>query len=270
MLGGLAASVLSGPIGTEPLLWIVALLNMLAIVQLRVLGRTEAPLPNEPPTAGRSHWGGLKSFPELVARYPIIRYLACSIFLFIALYTIAEFLYLSIYAEAFPDERKLTSFLGLIRMLSDAAQVLLLVGLTRPLLDRLGVARMSVIYPITTLLSFVWLAGQFRLPAAIASNLNSGPLENALHQPVHHLTYNAIPHRFVGRVRAFCEGGIYALGLAFAGVLLWLGQRHLTLVQLTWIGVALCGFYVATKYVLSKQYVTSLISMLRDGVVHLV
>ena len=142
--------------------------------------------------------------------------------LVILLSAVSEFQFFSIYYQKFPDEQTLTRFLGWIAIASNALQLLVLFFFTQPLIERLGVGPMNLVYPMTTLASFAGLAIVPNLTSAIGAHLNKEPLELSINKPVHTLNYNAVPHRFVGRVRAIGDGLFSAIGLGLAGGLLLL------------------------------------------------
>lgn len=206
----------------------------------------------------------LKNFPHIVKRYPIIIYLASSAFLVIILATIAEFQFFNIYSTAFPNEQKLTAFMGQMRIINNLVQFLVLYFFTQPLVQRLGVGPMNLAYPLTTLLSFLGLAINFRLPAAIASHVNKEPLEFSINKPVYTLNYNAVPYRFVGRIRSLNEGLFSGIGLSFAGGLLWLCQSLLNSFQITLLGLVLSGLFLGVRYQLGQSYLQSLLTLLRS------
>ncbi|MDB9312013.1 hypothetical protein PN462_02790 [Spirulina sp. CS-785/01] len=265
LLGGGLASILAQPLTNEQMLLGLPLLYGITFLQLCYLERTITPIApgySEEKTKTQLSW---RNLPQLLKQYPVIFFLAGSTSLFILLYITSEFLYLRIYAEAFTDDRSLTRFLGLMRVVNNLLPLFVLYCVTRPLLKRFGVTRMNLVYPFTTLLSFVGLALQFNLVMGVLANLNNDGLDDSTNQPIHNLNFNAVPYRLVGQVRAIANGLFYALGLALAGILLGVVRQWLTPVEIALVGVVLSGLFLLVRYGMSKSYLASLLSLLRTG-----
>ncbi len=271
LAGGATASLLSTHFGPVTLMWLLPPFYALALAQLALLWRSQQPL--EEAEADEEEETGilesLKSFPLLLRRHPMIWLLALGALLSIFLRCVAEFQVFTIYEERFPDEQELTGFLGLVGAVLSVLEFLVLFFVTRPLIQKLGVSRMNMIYPATTLASFAGLAANFQLPAGIAANFNYETLGNTVGAPVTTLNYNAIPRRFLGRVRGITDGLCYPLGIALAGAMLWAGQDLLDEFQLTLAGLVLSGGFVALGYGVGRQYLRSLVEMLRSRSVNL-
>ncbi len=270
LIGGGMTSLLAKYFSTEDILLAVPVVCAIALAQLTYLDNSFQQF-NSFLGGGNKHkdtQGGflaeLKTFPNLVKRYPIIIYLATSAFLVIILATIAEFQFFSIYSTSFPNEQKLTTFMGQMRIINNLVQFLVLYFLTQPLVQRLGVGPMNLAYPLTTVLSFLGLGINFCLPAAIVSHVNKEPLEFSINKPIYTLNYNAVPYRFVGRIRALNEGLFSGMGLSFAGGLLWICQSLLNPRQITVLGLTLSGLFLGVRYQLGKTYLQSLLTLLRS------
>lgn len=271
LAGGSAASFLAEHFEPGMLIWLLPPFYLLALAQLALLRRSEQPL--EQAAADEEEESGilesLKSFPGLVRRHPMVWLLALSALLSVFLRCVAEFQVFTIYEQRFPDEQELTGFLGLVGASLSVLEFVVLFFVTRPLIQKLGVSRMNLIYPVTTLASFGGLAVSFRLPSGIAANFNYETLGNTVAGPVDTLNYNAIPRRFLGRVRGITDGLCYPLGVALAGALLWAGQEMLDDFQITLAGLALSGAFVALGYGVGRHYLSSLVEMLRSRSVNL-
>ncbi|NES82205.1 MAG: cyclic nucleotide-binding domain-containing protein [Moorea sp. SIO2B7] len=163
----------------------------------------------------------------------------------------------------------MTTFLGIMRIVNNLIPFIILYFVTRPLINQLGVIQMNLVYPLTAFASFVGLALNFNLSAAVCANLNSDGLDDSINQPIHNLNYNAVPHRLLGRVRMISNGLFYALGLATAGCVLWVSKMLLTPFEITLIGISLSGIFLIVRYLMGKSYLKSLLSMLRSGSVKL-
>lgn len=270
LLGGAAASLLVETFTPATLLWLVPPFYLLAMAQLALLGRAQRPpeaADTEEEQTGMLE--SLKSFPLLVRRHPIVWMLALSALLAPFLRCVAEFQVFSIYERRFPDEQELAGFLGLLSGTLSVLEFAVLLFFTRPLIQKLGVHRMNLIYPVTTLGSFAGLAVSSQLPAAIAANINYETLGNSIAAPVDTLNYNAVPRRFLGRVRGITDGLCYPLGIALAGALLWVGQTVLDSLEITLGALVLTVGLLALGHGVGRHYLTSLVEMLRSRSVNL-
>jgi HEAT repeat protein len=268
LLGGGLTMLLSHYIPTKNLLFCTPLLLALAFGQLLYLERTQRRLDSIETHKAAGILESLAVFPDLVERYPLVLFLALSSFLLVIIYISSEFLWFNIYGQNFNAEA-LTGFLGFMRILISLVQIVILYGVTRPLLGKLGVARMNALYPATTLLSFGGLLLNFNLFAAIGLHLNGDALYKAINLPVHQLNYNAIPPEFIGRVRTLSDGAVYSLGLTLAGMLLWIGHRYLDLVQITYLAASLTVVLLFIRLPMGKFYAQGLETAIRSDTIDL-
>ncbi|MEM9806149.1 MAG: cyclic nucleotide-binding domain-containing protein [Cyanobacteria bacterium P01_D01_bin.56] len=267
LMGGSLVSGLSRWVATQDLLWVLPGVIAIALIQLTYLDRTQRPLSPAPSdTIGILE--SLQSFPDLAKRYPLVIFLAASSFLLVIIYLSSEFLWFSIYAQQF-SQRTLTGFLGLMRVVVSLLQMAVLYGLTRPLLRWLGVARMNIVFPLTTLVAFAGLGINGQLPAAIGLQLNGDALYKAINLPVHQLNYNAIPPEFLGRIRALSDGFIYAVGLTCAGIFLLLCEQTLNLQQITWVVFGLVSVFLVVRIPMGRFYAAGLEDLIRTDAIDL-
>jgi hypothetical protein len=266
--GGLLVRGLLELITTRNLLLGLIALYGIAIAQVIYLERLELPANRSgSPADDTQIIPRLRSFPTLLKRYPILILFIVATFLSVLLWGISELQFFSIYSEAFPEQQDLAGLLGIINAISNAVELAVTYYITRPLIQTWGISRMNLLYPFTTGLSFLGLTFFNNLPAAIMVNLNYEALYSSLSQPVQNLNYNAIPHRFAGRVRIIIDGLFYPAFQALAGGLLWLAQFQLKLELLTisFTGLVLSGVYILVGYLTGKTYVRSMLSRLRSS-----
>ncbi len=268
LVGGGLTALLSHFLSTRSLLLGLPVIFGVAIAQLFVLENTQRQIE----TVGKKDNVGmieaLRTFPDLVKRYPLMLFLAASSFLLVIIYLSAEFLWFSIYADNFTEDA-LTGFLGLMRVSVSVIQVLVLYCFTRPLLHWVGVARMNVVYPLTTLFGLFGIVMQASLPAAIALHINGDGLYKSINIPVHQLNYNAVPREFLGRIRTLSDGFFYAVGLTTAGGLLWVCHHSLSLAQISWIAIGLTGILFGLRLPMGKYYAQGLEEMIRSDAINL-
>ena len=268
MLGGIMTMFLSHYLKTKDLLFCLPIIFAIAFVQLVYLENSHRPLETTQNNHKVSIIESLRSFPNIVKGFPLVLFLASSSFLLVIIYISSEFLWFNIYGQHFSEEA-LTSFLGLMRIVISVVQVIVLYALTRPLLSWFGVARMNPVYPLTTLASFAGLLINVSLATGIGLHINGDALYKAINLPVHQLNYNGVPAEFRGRIRTLNDGVIYSLGLIMAGVILWFCHFHLSLIQITYIGIALTLLLLFLRLPMGKFYAQGLDDMIRSNTINL-
>lgn len=206
----------------------------------------------------------LKTLPRRLQQYPMVGLLIVGTLLQVVLSTLAEFQYLTIYAVSFPSEQALIQFLSSVTVAFSLLEIIILYCVTRPLIQRLGIPRMNLIYPITTLLSFTGLAFNSGLSGAVALAFNTTTLDTSIEEPVYTLNYNALPHTVIGEVRSLVDGLFYSVGIALAGGSLWLLQDRLSPRQLTGIALGLGALYLLLHYLQARSYVHSMQKLLQN------
>jgi HEAT repeat protein len=198
-------------------------------------------------------------------RAPLGRWLVASTMgMFLAL-IVSQYLYLSLFAEAFPSVEALAGFLGIYLALTNAAEVWITLSVMPRLIRRLGVVSANLIHPTLTLLSFGALAIEPGLAAAVAARATREMLENSMAAPLRTLVYNALPLRFRDRIRAFLEGIVGPLGMALAGALLLIAAPRLDAYALAWIGGATALLYLLANWRVRRAYLDTMIRRLREG-----
>jgi MFS family permease len=213
--------------------------------------------------------GSLAKLPALMRSYPIIPLLAAAIFLNNLLQGVAEYNAFDIYLQAWPDERAMASFLGIMVAIQSLATFLFSLWFTPWLIRRFGVAGANLIYPLLLMSIFVWLLFDQSLPAAIYTFAIIDPVSNSIDLPLFLLNYNAIPHRQIARVRLLNDGIVYSLSLAMVGLLLLFMQSEEDKALLNFFALLLALLYVVTAVWIGRYYLRGIKQQLRSGMVDL-
>ncbi|MCA0199738.1 MAG: MFS transporter [Proteobacteria bacterium] len=268
-LGGLFGGALAG-LGAEGFSPATLLFGMPALLAATlgafiVLRRRTKPLGEPGPQEDESLRESFAAFAPLVARYPIVALISAGVFLNIVVQSVIEYQVFVIYAERFPDEQDLTSFLGILNGALNVLNILTSTLITGPLLNRLGVARMNIVYPVMAVSAFGALGASFTLPSAVYGHVVYDPWAHSVDAPIFVSNYNAMPHRFVGKVRIFNDGLVYPFAMAVTGGALWLVQDHVAQGMVTWVGFGLALAFLACGVAIRYAYPKALRDMLRAG-----
>ena len=265
MLGSLLVGLLTQFAEPRRLFLVLPVIVGATLAHLIWLSRREQPLDEIESNAEEGMLESLKVLPKMAKRYPIVTLMALAVFINIIGQCVIEFEAFSIYTKSFPDEGKLAGFLSTMNAVVEVIGVLFVFFVSEPLIPKLGVARMLLIPPAINLVSFLVVSTTSSLPAGVLAHLNYSPLEYSLNIPIFALAYNAVPYRFVGRVRVINDGVLYPLGMAAAGVLLLLMEHVLSLRQIGMLGVVATSLYLTAQSGVGRQYLKSLVAMLRSG-----
>ncbi|MBL1176705.1 HEAT repeat domain-containing protein [Pantanalinema sp. GBBB05] len=266
LVGGVLVRLLTEHMPTQNLLLGLPMLYGVMIAVLGLIRRSDTAIATYHTKDPDLQWvSSLRTFPKLLSRYPIIVLLATSTALSVQLWGMSELQFFTIYSQEFAEQEDLTGFLGLLSAVFGAMELAVTYFVTRPLIREWGISRMNLVYPFTTLISFLGLTFNFRLPTAIVVNLNYETLYSSIAQPVQNLNYTAIPHRFAGRVRVIIDGLLYPTCQAATGGLLLAQQTFFSPFEMAVSGVILSFAFLFVGYLTSKTYLRSMLARLRSG-----
>jgi HEAT repeat protein/ATP/ADP translocase len=266
MVGGAAAAGLTFLAGPEWLIvgWVVLLAAAAALV-LSQRGRLRRWIPLEAMEADDTSVEGMRGADRYLRRSSLGRWLVASaVGMVVALY-VAQYAYLAIFAEAFPDAAELAFFFGVYLAVANLIEMGVETGVSRWLIPRFGVPTANLLHPVVTLVSFLGLAASQSVPMAVLARTNRELLENALANPVRNLTYNALPHRYRGRVRAFLEGIVLNGGMATAGVFLVVVAPRVSVAALCVLGAFASLLYLLANLRVRQEYVRTLVDEIGSG-----
>ncbi len=290
-LGGLAGGVslrwLSRTLTTQEIfLGLVAVYALIGVLLLRLKflgGALEAggPILFSRPAPGtlsrlvsgkpspEGPFGGWANLRMLARRYPMTSLLAASGLLMTVVTGIFQVQVFAIFAREFPAEGELTAFLGMLNAGLKVLELFVAYTLTRPLIRRLGVGLANLFYPLTSLAAFLVLALSQTLGAALVAAFNYRTLANSLAGPVFNLDFNAVPQRWIGRLRVFLSGVVTPSGLVLSGLLLLFAQSRISPAAVSGVGAVLAAVLLALGVTIGRAYFRSLLAMLRARTVNL-
>jgi len=269
LTGGGLVGVLTTVADIQSLLFVSPLLVAAAAMLVLWVTRRQTPLDEASSAPEVGLLESLRDLPVMAKRYHIVGLMALAVFLNISLQCVMEYQAFSIYAKYYPDENALASFLGIVYAGMGLFGVALVFFVTNPLIPRLGVAQMNLVVPSVNVTTLSMLALSSSLPLGVLAHVNYSPLERNVGTPVFALTYNAVPHRFIGRVRMAIDGVMYPLALAISGLLLKLTENLLSLQEIALVGAGVALLFLLVQWGVGKQYVRGLTQLMSDGAVNL-
>ena len=227
LCGGLALAGLSVlmPMKDVLLLWLMLCAASVALIVWRHKRYGHSPFTH-PPRRGS---GALRAAAEQLAQglrfarqSDLLRYSSYAVlFMVIAVFTLS-YSVMAVYAANFRSAAELGVVFGLTTFVGGAVTLLAQIFFSGKLLQRFGVRRMNLVFPLTTLASFAALLLSFTLPSALIAAFNHSVIMPAIRNPSRNLLFQALPDYMQGRARALSLVIVLPLGILAAGVLLQL------------------------------------------------
>ncbi|MEE8581229.1 MAG: cyclic nucleotide-binding domain-containing protein [Myxococcota bacterium] len=266
VLGGIAAILLGRLLGPESLVAAWGAMLLASALWLRLAHhrlRRWGPLELE--ELDESSVEGLRGAGRYLRRSRLARWLVISIVGMVFSLSLIHYLSSSVFVATFPSAIELAAFLGLYLSISNALEIAIELRLTPWLIQRFGVARANLVHPTLTLLSFVTLFADPRLFAALLARANREMIENAVSGEIRNLSYNALPFRFRGNMRALLEGMVFYAAMSGAGILILLMEAPVDFRLLCAAGIGTSLLYLFANGRVRTEYLHSLVAELRYG-----
>jgi hypothetical protein len=171
-----------------------------------------------------------------------------------------------IYASHFPTEETLGRFFGLLTIATGTLALVIQLFVTSRLLERFGVKKINLVYPVTTITAYIGLLISFALPAAIMASVNKDALMPAVRNPTRSLFFNVLPDYMQGRARALSLVLVMPAALAIAGGLLIAMQKVDAPEIFLSAGLFATICYLLSNILMNGAYVAALMDTLRERV----
>lgn len=265
ILAGFVATAFCQVLPGEDLLLLTAGFFALCVFQYRRIERMQtdvaAGVDDDEPEPGLIE--ALRSSFGVVRTFPIIGAISGGVLLMAALFCLQDYLAMTTYEAAFPDADALSSFMAMVYAGHQAAELIILAGFGRLILERAGPVLRNLIFPLTTCTGLVTLFGYRDLASAVFVHANVIALSNAVFEPVKTLNFAALPYRVLAQVRMLVDGVLYPLGIALSALgLLWLqSQGGVSLTLLVSMGTS--AVFVGVAAATGTMFLPNLLRSLR-------
>ena len=196
----------------------------------------------------------------------LIRISAFSMFLVVFLYCVQEYLVGKIFVNYYSDEQELAKFFGWFSSILSLSVLVIQLFFSSRMLRFFGISNMNLIYPISTFLSFGFMAVSANYFSAVLGRINLQGMLPSIRNPIASLFNQALPIFMQGRVGALMTGAILPLGLLAAALFLSLIPKDVSLEFISTIGVLLSLFLCFVKYKKNSAYSDSLIELIGNSV----
>lgn len=265
MTGGFMAGLLSHVVSPAWLLFGMPLMLLGSLAHFSWVTRRWPPAGEWAAVSEGSILDGLRGMGRILRSVTLAALLAAAVFLNIVTQCVSEYMVFSIYTDNFPGEQEMANFFGMMSGVLNLAAILIGFGITGPLMSRLGVARMNLLFPASLGLSFVAMVLNPVLGVAVIAHIVYDGFSNNVDAPVMAVNYNAIPARQQGQVRVFNDSLIYPVALAVSGLLIWVADQSAGFTGVGVLGLATSAAFIAVGWHLGRGYLKGLVGILRDG-----
>ena len=266
VLGGLLLVLVAKTWPTEVsvLLWVGVIVCSMACVALYHRGTPRRPRP--PVMRKRKPFADAREGLRFARHSPLLQLTGVSVFLLIILVSIQDYIASTIISNHYTNEQDLAAFFGWFFAITNATVLLLQLALTNHLVHRFGLKLVNLIFPSSTVFSFVLLSLSASFYPALFGRFNYMGMLPAFRTPVFNLFYTALPRYIQGRARAMAVGLILPLGLGCSGLMLLWVPKELVGAPLAvfGIGLALAYLYIETRK--NKVYSKTLLGLIQHQV----
>lgn len=269
LVGGVLLAATAPWLGVQNLLLVWSALLLLGVAQAAWWHRRRGPSAYfRAPRRGRRRLREALTQVNQGLRFtrdvPLLRYASLAMFSMVVMFYVLCYGVNRVYATSFDDERTLTAFFGILAAVNGFLALALQLLVTNRLIDRYGVRRINLVFPVTSLASFGTLLASFSLPAALVASVNKDVVMTAFRNPVHSMFFNVLPPYIQGRARAMSVVLVMPLALLVCGAILWLAQRVPGNLWFLAPGAVASLMFLHFSRRTNRAYVAALIANLRE------
>lgn len=194
----------------------------------------------------------------------LLRNTAFSTFFMVVAFYVLVFNVNRVYTVHFPNEESLTAFFGLLAAVTGGLALMLQLLVTNRVIERFGIQTTGLVYPTTSLGSYLAMAIDLNLASALLASFTKDTVMPAFRKPVSPLFFNALPGNMQGRARAMTVMLVMPLALLACGATLWLMQRVQGPFWLVLPGLLAAVLHLHFTRRKNRAYVAALITHLRE------
>lgn len=189
-----------------------------------------------------------------------------ALFFLVVSYYIASYAVNRIYTETFRTEESLSIFFGMLTAVTAGAALMIQLFVTGRLLQRFGIKKVNLIFPVTSVLSYLLLVFSFTLPAALAASFNKDSLMTAIRNPVRNLLFSALPDNLQGRGRSLLMALVLPVAVVTTGGFLHSVRAVENTVAFLFTGLIASAIYVFFSIRINRAYVRTILDTLKERV----
>lgn len=202
----------------------------------------------------------------LIKTSPLLKAASFALFFMVISFYILTYSVNRIYTETFQTEAELTGFFGILSATTNGLALFLQIFITNRVIHRFGVKNVNLIFPITSLLSYLSLLVSFALIPAIAGSINRDSIMPAFRNPLRTIFFNALPENVRGRASASSVVIVLPLALLTCGGALIVMQKMGEPAWFLATGFIATAFYMFFNIKMNRSYVAEILTTLRNKI----
>jgi len=194
----------------------------------------------------------------------LLRAASFALFFMVIAFYVLSYSVNRVYTRTFATVEALTSFFGGLTAATSIIALLVQLFVTNRTIQRFGVRKVNLLFPLTTVFSLLALVFSFALPSALLGSFNKDTLMPAFRNPVRAMFFNVLPGYMQGRARAMSVAIVLPLALLSCGILLWFMQRMEDPPYFLLPGAGAAILYFIFNRRMNRAYVSTLLTTLKD------
>jgi len=203
---------------------------------------------------------------QFAKRSSLLKSLSFALFFIVIGFYILVYAVNSIYSETFKTENSLSTLFGVLTIANGTVAICIQLFITSKLLRSLGIKKTNLIFPVTTIISYILLIAKFSFPVAIIASFNKDAIMTGIRNPTRNLFFNALPDYMQGRARALSLAVVLPCALILTGGILIAMQSFGTMSYFLYAGLVAVFVYFYFSLKINSAYVSSIVATLRERV----
>ena len=171
-----------------------------------------------------------------------------------------------VYTTTFTTEEELTSFFGKLTAVTSFLALTMQIFITNKVINKFGAKNINLLFPLTSIVSYIGLLTSFSLNSALAGSINKDAIMPAFRNPVRAIFFNAIPENIRGRALSIQIVIVLPLALATCGTLLLFMQKMGDPIYFLSIGVFAAICYLFFNHKMNNAYLSEILSNLKQRI----
>lgn len=200
---------------------------------------------------------------QFVRKSNLLKNSSLALFFMVLMFYVLTYSVNKIYSESFESEAELAMFFGILVAGTNFLAVIMQVFVSARVIEKIGVRKAKLIYPLTSIVSYMLLLISPGFYMALAASVNNSSLMPAFRNPTRQMFFNVLPSYMQGRARATSVAIVLPVALFVCGALLLYLQTSQTPALIIYFGFFCALMYLYFCFCMGKVYSTTLIENLK-------
>ena len=271
IIGGTVVSLISTKIGVQNIiiLWCVLLGTSISLIAYWHKKNGSSPYY-------RAQYKSSKQFKQAVSQITfgakllkssnLLKFSSIALFFMVITFYVLCYSVNRVYTTTFTTEEELTSFFGKLTAVTSFLALTMQIFITNKVINRFGAKNVNLLFPLTSIVSYIGLLTSFSLHSALAGSMNKDAIMPAFRNPVRAIFFNAIPENIRGRALSIQIVIVIPLALAVCGTLLLFMQKMGEPIYFLAIGVSAAICYLFFNHKMNNAYLSEILSNLKQRI----